>query len=166
MKIDEIKLMYEYNYWADQRILTTCDKVSQEQYNASTGYSSLRATVVHTLDAEWSWRLTCQGTPTTQELTEADLPTLDALKERWQEEEQAMREYLGSLNDQDLGGIVRYPIPSGIVRERILWHCLIHVVNHGTQHRSEAAALLTSYGASPGDLDMTVFLNQYFKLPS
>ena len=43
-------------------------------------------------------------------------------------------------------------------RDRILWHCLYHVVNHGTQHRSEAAALLTDYGSSPGDLDFTLFL--------
>ncbi len=54
--------------------------------------------------------------------------------------------------------MVRYPIDSGELRERVLWHCLLHVVNHGTQHRSEAAAILTSYGASPGDLDFTVFL--------
>lgn len=45
-------------------------------------------------------------------------------------------------------------------RERLLWHCLLHVVNHGTQHRSEAAAILTGYGRSPGDLDFTAFLNE------
>jgi hypothetical protein len=28
------------------------------------------------------------------------------------------------------------------------------------QHRSEAAALLTGYGQSPGEIDFTVFLNE------
>jgi len=36
MKTAEIKLLYEYDYWADQRILTACAKVSPEQYVAPT----------------------------------------------------------------------------------------------------------------------------------
>jgi uncharacterized damage-inducible protein DinB len=37
---------------------------------------------------------------------------------------------------------------------------MAHVVNHGTQHRAEAAALLTDYGCSPGDVDMIYFLDE------
>ena len=72
-----------------------------------------------------------------------------------------MRDYLAQLTDDDMTDYVRYTTDEGNKRERLLWHCLLHVVNHGTQHRSEAAALLTDYGHSPGDLDFTVFLNEY-----
>ena len=179
MNVDDIKLLYEYNDWANHRILTACANVSQEQYLAPFGDKSLRATLVHTLDSAWGWRLGFktyfvplerlkENPPARKwegdELTEADLPTLDALNTRWQAEEQEMRAYLDSLSDQDLNGLIRYMIPGGIVRERVLWHGLVHVVNHGTQHRSEAAMMLTSYGQSPGGLDFTAFLNEHFNL--
>jgi uncharacterized damage-inducible protein DinB len=53
-----------------------------------------------------------------------------------------------------------YMVEGGIQRDRILWHCLYHLVNHGTQHRSEAAAMLTDFGHSPGDIDMILFLRR------
>jgi uncharacterized damage-inducible protein DinB len=37
------------------------------------------------------------------------------------------------------------------------WQLMVHVVNHGTQHRSEAAALLTAEDRSPGELDLMDF---------
>jgi uncharacterized damage-inducible protein DinB len=165
MKIDEIRLWYAYNDWANQRILAAAGKVSEDQYTTPASNWSLRGTLVHILDAMWWWRSACQGTVTREELTEANLPTLDALKRRWQTEEQEMQAYLGRLSDEDLNDIVRYPLETGTVRERVLWHCLLHLVNHGTQHRSEAAVFLTNYGQSPGGLDFTLFLNEHYNLP-
>jgi uncharacterized damage-inducible protein DinB len=179
MKTDEIKLLYEYNFWANHRILTTCAKISPELYaaptNSGNGYRSLRATVVHLVDSESQWRLMRTGfykehltdaVYRSTELNEAQFPTLRSIEERWQMEEREMRDYLSTLTDEQVNGVFRYTLENGTVRERILWHNLIDVVNHATTHRSEAAAMLTSYGQSPGEFQLTLFLNEYFKLPS
>jgi uncharacterized damage-inducible protein DinB len=162
MNIQNIRDMYDYNYWANHHLLNIAEKVSPTQFVApsSHSFSSLQGTLVHTLDAEYSWRSFFQGQGFQPEWNAADFPTVGVLRQRWLEEEQAMWAYLDSLHDEDLARIVSYYNDEGVFRERILWHCLFHVVNHGMQHRSEAANLLTTYGHSPGDIDFTLFLNE------
>ena len=79
------------------------------------------------------------------------MPTLADIANRWREEETALRAYLASLSDAAL---------SSVVRKGQLQHYLFHIVNHSTLHRSECAVMLTGYGASPGDVDFTDFLNE------
>jgi uncharacterized damage-inducible protein DinB len=162
MRQQDMLTLYEYNNWANGRILSAAAQVSQDQLTAAGTHSlgSLHSILLHALDTEYGWRMLCQHSQLTSALSAADFPSFQALEQRWQEEQAAMRAYLVGLGDDDLPGLVRYTTDSGEKRERVLWHCLLHVVNHGTQHRSEAAALLTEYGHSPGDLDFTVFLNE------
>jgi uncharacterized damage-inducible protein DinB len=171
MKIDEIKLLYGYNDWADARILAACARVSPEQYTAPTsyGHGGLRATMVHILDNIWQQRITLQGyyqkpladeaAYDATELHEDAFPTLAVLRERWAIEQQEMRAYLDTLTEETLNSTIRYVIP-GAIRERVVWHILIDLIIHATQHRSEAAMLLTSYGQLPGDFDFTMSLNE------
>ena len=164
MNTNDILTLYNYNYWANRKIMAVSAHVSPEQFVAPTPHSfgSLRGTLVHTLDAECAWRMLCQHNTLAyfDAMKEADFPTFGALEQRWSEEEHAMRDYLAGLSDDDLNGFVRYTTDEGNKRERLLWHCLLHLANHGTQHRSEAAAMLTDYGHSPGEVDFTAFLNE------
>ena len=161
MNLQNILLIYDYNYWANQRILTASEKVSEKQLLAPSSfpYGSLRGTLVHILDAEFGWRTFFQTNDwSAPELKAADFPTLASVRARADAEEKKMRTYLATLSDKGLIGHRHYKNEKGEPRARILWQCLYHLVNHGTQHRSEAAALLTDYGSSPGDLDFTLFL--------
>ena len=162
MNIRDIHLLYKYNYWANKKILAASAGVTHDQLLAPANfpYGGLHGTLLHTLEAEWSWRALFQSIKDASDLLSADYPDLASIEARWREEENAMRLYLASLTDEDMESHLRYTTDTGIQRDRILWHCLVHVVNHGTQHRSEAAAILTEYGHSPGDLDFTVFLNE------
>lgn len=162
MNLSDIQLLYDYNYWANALMLTTAAELTPEQFTQPMDFAwgSVRGTLIHTLDAEHMWRNLFQTSKVVeQRLHEIEsFPMLDSIAAYWKQEEAAMRAYLNSLQDSDVEGILRYDIPEG-VRERVLWHCLVHVVNHGTQHRSEIAAMLTSLGHSPGGIDMTLFLN-------
>ena len=171
MKVDEIKLLYDYNDWVDARILAACARVSPEQYAAPTPYArgGLRATMVHILDNTWQQRITLQGyyqepladeaAYDATELHEDAFPTFAALQERWMIERHEMRAYLDTLTEETLNSTIRYVIP-GAMREHVVWHILLDVIIHAMQHRIEAAALLTGYGQSPGDYDFGMYLNE------
>jgi uncharacterized damage-inducible protein DinB len=64
-----------------------------------------------------------------------------------------MRAYLLDLSDADLDR----PFDLGPRGTLPVWELLVHFANHATQHRSEAAILLTLYGHSPGDLDYFLY---------
>ncbi len=159
MNRDDIKLLFQYNDWANDRILDHAEQVSPEQLTAPNelGWGSLRGLLVHLLNAEFYWRNQLQNGLTVQDLQPDSYPDVAAIRARWRQERPKMQAYLESLSDADL-----LRRPSRQSRERKLplplWQYLSHVVNHGTQHRAECAAILTGFGRSPGDMDFIVFL--------
>jgi uncharacterized damage-inducible protein DinB len=160
---DDVLTLFEYNYWANRRVLGAASAATPKEFAAPArlSHGSLRGALVHTLGAEVVWRLRCQqGISPRAMLSEDELPTLDLLRRRWKDEEHAMRTYLASLTDDLLLQPLKYTTTQGVPFVTILWHALAHVVNHGTQFRGEAAVALTEYGHSPGNLDLIAFLRE------
>jgi uncharacterized damage-inducible protein DinB len=156
-----IDFIWNYNYWANRRILTRAADLTQAQLSEKTPqmWDSILRTLAHTLGAEWIWRQRVQDGASPLKLLDRDqFTTLDLLQQRWAEEETAMRAYLATLNDADLARVVEYAGTDGAKFRRPLWQILTHVVNHGTQHRSEVALYLTNFDRSPGNMDMTAYL--------
>ncbi len=161
MDIVAIKFLYDYNNWANERILTQAAKLSQAQLRAENklGWGSFLGGLAHIMAAESRWVSRLFGEPLSHGLDADDFADVAALQERWAQENARLRRCLNALTADDLARV--------FTRERGGWRmttsvrqALQHLVNHGTQHRAECAALLTGWGHSPGDLDMTVYISE------
>ena len=162
MNKKDIHVLYEYNRWANARILGAAAKISEAQFLApgEFGHGGLRGTLVHTLFGEWIWRMRWQGSAPNVRLKPEDFPTFASLKTRWLEEEMKLMEFVEGLTEKRLKAEFDYISTEGNPHRRVLWEAMAHLVTHGMQHRSEAAAMLTDMGHSPGDIDLIVFLNE------
>jgi uncharacterized damage-inducible protein DinB len=158
----DIELLFEYDAWAWNRVLAQAAWLAPEQYvaPAPTPQGSLRGTLVHGLSAERTWLLRWQGDSPAALLREEDVPTFEALAAAWEQVRAGLDRFVASVTDAELAATLHYKTTKGAPMANVLWQIMVHVVNHGTQHRSEAAMILTQYGFSPGDLDFIVFLRE------
>jgi uncharacterized damage-inducible protein DinB len=149
MQPDEVRSLFAYDRWATLRVLNVLDGLDADVWTRMdvVDERGLGAILVHHLGASQRWRIgfETQGTDEGPEPELEPLPTIDELRERWEAEWVAVDAWLPNLTD-DFVAYVHEGVP--------VWQMLVHVVNHGTQHRAEAAVLLTAEGRSPGELDL------------
>ncbi|MFN8497514.1 MAG: DinB family protein [Anaerolineae bacterium] len=157
----DIEFLFAYSDWAWNKLLDTAEALDEAQLDAQPwSLPSLRRILTHALGAEILWRQRMQGNSPTTMLSVEAVPTLAALRARWREVAAERNAFIAGLTQTDLDATVHYKTTKGKPYEETRWRLLAHLANHGTQHRSEAAALLTEFGHSPGDLDMIVYLRQ------
>jgi uncharacterized damage-inducible protein DinB len=159
MRGPDIQLLVGYLYWIRDRVLDAAGALGPEAFatTVSVNGRDLRQTLVHELDVEWSWRQRLRGAPPETwgpeaELRVEDYPTVEALVAHWCADEVEMRGWIASLTDENLEAAWT----AGRLEGFPLWYYLVHILSHGIQQLTDAAAILSDAGHSPGDLD---FLN-------
>jgi len=161
MSTEYVRTLYQFNAWANGRILDTAAGLSPGQLTESAGasFGSVHDTLVHTMSAQWLWLQRWKGVSPRAMLRSEDFPDLDAIRTRWAALERETREFVEGVSEAQLARMITYTNMKGQDWTYPLWQMLIHQVNHATQHRSEAAMLLTQMGHSPGDLDLLIYMD-------
>ena len=148
--------LFEYHHWAWGRILDTASELTDDEYTRPFGFGNVRSALVHALFAETLWLARCTHLPV-RPLSESDLPTLKDLRMREREHREQFGIFLTQLPGGNFG-TVHYRTARGENFDHPIELVLAQIVNHTTQHRSEAATALTELGHSPGDLDLVLYL--------
>lgn len=159
--LELVRTLYRYNAWANARILDAAAGLDGGNLLApGDGCDSIRDTLVHTFGAQWLYLERWQGRSPRALPAAAEFPDLAAVRARWDEVERATVAYVAGLTEARLGEVIAYTNFKGERWAYPLWQQMTHQVNHATQHRSEAAVLLTRHGRSPGGLDLLFFVDE------
>ena len=161
MITDVVRSLYRYSAWANGRILDTAAGLDRDQLLAGAGASgeSIRDTLVHTFGAQWLYLERWQGRSPRSLPALVEFPDFASVRARWDEIERATTLFVGGLTDAQIAAVVEYTNFEGERWAYPLWQQMLHQVNHATQHRSEAAMMLTRAGHSPGWLDYLYWID-------
>lgn len=162
MDLNDIRELYVYNRWADQRSLTAAAKLDKATFVRPMGnsFSSVRDTLAHILSAEWIWLERWNGISPSAMLDASSFPTAESLKARWQTVAEDYHQFLHSLTVARLQENLAYINRAGERYAYPLWQQMVHVVNHSTYHRGQVTTLLRQLGAQPVDTDFLAYYDE------
>lgn len=169
MTKDNIQLLFEYDRWANGRVLQAASALTPEQFTQDLGGSfvSVRDTLVHIIRSEWGWltywKSTSHSAAFLQALWDEDIPlfrqsafpNVTAVAQKWAEVEKEQTEFVNSLTEESLRGT--FPV---LDKQPTLAHLMQHLANHSTYHRGQIASMIRRLGAEPLPTDFAFFLLQ------
>ena len=157
MTVSEVRLLFEYNDWANRSLVDAAARLSAELFVRELGasFGSVRGTLLHIVVGEWRWLQFWLNRPYERDFPPAEYPTADALERFRVDVVEARRPFVADLNEDDLR---RPRLVRG--RERPLVDTLQHLLSHSTYHRGQVATLLRQLGQTPPTTDFLVFLGE------
>jgi len=157
-----IRQLYDYNRWADWRILAMASRLTSEDFIRPMGnsFSSVRDTLAHILGAEWIWLERWQGRSPRALLDAATFPNVQSFESRWETVKDDQTQFIDALTPQRLVEELAYVNHKGQPYSYPLWQQMVHVVNHSSYHRGQIITLLRQLGAEAASTDFLVYYDE------
>jgi len=159
MNADAFRQFYGYHF-AENRTLWDryVTQLSPDQFTQAVGYShgSVRDQLLHLMDVDEGWFSELRGVAPAEPGPPTNGDDRHSIRARWDSVEQGMREYLVLLRDDML---FDKPIAEPDEdKDLIVWQVLLHVVNHGTDHRAQLLRTLNDLGVATTSQDYIFYV--------
>lgn len=161
--LDMLLTLFDYSIWARDRLLAAIETLEESQLRAAdkTGvYGSIYDTLAHLAVSEWLWVQRCMGESPLKLPKGEDFADLHALVDWWNDNHAQAVKYLNSITEQDLSDELTYMAPDDKERTRKVWHMLLQVPNHQTEHRAQLGTMLGQLGVEVPPTDLVVYLSE------
>jgi uncharacterized damage-inducible protein DinB len=162
MTPQEMRILYDYNAWANHRSIEAAAALPAEKFVQPMGssFGSVRDTLAHIYGGEWIWLERFQGRSSSSLPDAKQFPDMASLRERWDELEARLLGFVRGLTQSDLERVFEYKTLKFGMYRNPLWESMQHVVNHGTYHRGQVTTLLRQLGAQPIATDLMHFYRE------
>jgi Uncharacterized protein conserved in bacteria len=162
MTPEEVRILFDYNSWANQRSLAAAAQLPDEQFVRPLGssFSSVRDTLVHICGSEWVWLERFQGRSPASIPNDSAIQTATTLLEYWKPQAERLLTFVRGITQDDLDRVMEYKTINFGVYKNPLWQSMQHLVNHGTYHRGQVTALVRQLGAKPILTDLMHFYRE------
>ena len=151
--MDLLVEFFRHNSMMNRRLKDACRGLSPEQLGATaTGtYGSIGATLVHIANSQTGYAARLLDVERPERLPEDPFPGFEALAERFTHGDAQLQEAAAQAS-QDRTVQVTGDDPPGTWGMSVSLF-LLQAVNHGTEHRSQVATILTQLGVEPPEMD-------------
>ena len=159
MNANAFRHFYDYHFTENRKILdTTIKSLSQDQFTQNADYShgSVRNQIIHLMSVDDVWFSQLRGVMPSELIPSTLSDDRKIIRAYWDNVEQKMRAYLAGLRDEMLfDKPIKEPEED---MNLIVWQVLLHVVNHGTDHRAQLLRLLHDLGAKTTSQDFIFYV--------
>ena len=116
----------------------------------------VRNQILHLINAEDTWFSELRGAEPSEPSTPAGFDDRKIIRAHWDGLEQRIRAYLAELQDDTLfDRPIKEPEED---QDLVVWQVLLHVVNHGTDHRAQLLRMLSDLGVKTSSQDYIFYV--------